>query len=79
VRLNRQSLPLLDEKGRPFPLLQMVKTLAKTGEIAEWRVWVQSGTKDRSTPLWHLQECDGGPAGAAQTQAAVVPSADTNS
>jgi hypothetical protein len=42
VRLNRQSLPLWDEKGRPFPLLQKVKTLEKAGEIAEWRVWVQS-------------------------------------
>ena len=45
VRLNRQSLPLWDEKGRPFPLLQKVKTLEKAGEIAEWRVWVQSGNQ----------------------------------
>jgi hypothetical protein len=43
VRLNRQSLPLWDETGRPFGLLQKVKTLKKAGEIAEWRVWVHAG------------------------------------
>ena len=43
MRLNRQALPLLDEKGRPFPLLKKVKTLRKAGEVADWRVWVQAG------------------------------------
>jgi hypothetical protein len=43
VRLNRWSLPLLDEKARPFPLLRKIKTLRKAGETAEWRVWVRSG------------------------------------
>jgi hypothetical protein len=43
VRLNPASLPLLDERGRPFPLLRRIKTLRRAGEIAEWRVWVQTG------------------------------------
>jgi hypothetical protein len=43
VRLNRSALPLLDEKGRPFPLLQKVKTLRRAGETAEWRVLVRYG------------------------------------
>jgi hypothetical protein len=42
VRLNPASLPLLDEQGRPFPLLKKIKTLKRAGEKAEWRVWVQS-------------------------------------
>jgi len=43
VRLNRQSLPLLDEKDHAFPLRKKLKTLRKAGETAEWRVWVPSG------------------------------------
>lgn len=43
VRLNRQSLPLQDEKGRRFPLLSKIRTLPKAGEMAEWRVWVRCG------------------------------------
>src|SRR5438128_4360071 len=43
MRLNRRSLPLLDEKGRPFPLLKKIKTLRRAGEAAEWRVWVRAG------------------------------------
>ena len=42
VRLNPTSLPLLDEKGRLFPLLKKIRTLRKAGETAEWRVWVRS-------------------------------------
>lgn len=45
VRLNRTSLPLVDEEGRPFPLLKKIQTLRKAGEIAEWRVSVQSGNQ----------------------------------
>jgi Transposase DDE domain len=43
VRLNRWSLPLLDEKARPFPLLRKIKTLRRAGETAEWWVWVRVG------------------------------------
>ena len=37
------TLPLRDEKDRPFPLRKKLKTLRKAGETAEWRVWVPSG------------------------------------
>jgi hypothetical protein len=43
VRLNRASLPLLDAKGRRFPLLKRIKTLRRAGEIAEWWVWTRCG------------------------------------
>lgn len=43
VRLNRWSLPLLDEKDRPFPLLKKIRALRRAGETAEWWVWVRSG------------------------------------
>jgi Transposase DDE domain len=43
VRLNRASLPLQDEKERPFPLLKKLKRLQKAGETAEWQVSVTSG------------------------------------
>ena len=42
VRLNPASLPLMDERGHSFPLLQKVQRLKKAGDIAEWRVWVRS-------------------------------------
>jgi hypothetical protein len=42
VRLNPNSLPLTDERGRPFPLLRKIRTLQKAGQTAEWAVWVQS-------------------------------------
>jgi Transposase DDE domain len=45
VRLNRATLPLRDEKDRPFPLLKRLKTLRKAGETAEWRVSVPSGKR----------------------------------
>ena len=45
VRLNRWSLPLLDEKGRPFPLLRKIQKLRKAGETAEWPVSVQAGNQ----------------------------------
>lgn len=43
VRLNRWSLPLMDEKDRPFALLKKIKTLRRAGETAEWWVWVHCG------------------------------------
>jgi len=45
VRLNPASLPLWDEQGRPFPLLQRLKRLQRAGQMTEWRVWVQVGEK----------------------------------
>ena len=42
VRLNPASVPLLDEHGRPFPLLTKLRTLQRAGQIAEWRVQVPS-------------------------------------
>jgi len=42
VRVNPSSLPLLDEQGLPFPLLDKIKTLRRAGEMAEWPVWVRS-------------------------------------
>jgi hypothetical protein len=43
VRLNPASLPLWDERRRPFPLLKRLKSLSTAGTTAEWRVWVESG------------------------------------
>lgn len=43
VRLNPASLPLWDQRGRPFPLLKRIQTLQRAGNVAEWRVWVHAG------------------------------------
>lgn len=43
VRLNPVSLPLWDERARPFPVLKRVRTLRRAGEMRQWRVWVQAG------------------------------------
>ena len=40
VRYNRGSLPLYDEKGRPFNVLEHVRSLSEPQAMAEWRVWV---------------------------------------
>ena len=45
VRLNRTSLPLMDEGGQPFPLLKRVRMLGKAGETAEWQVSVKCGSQ----------------------------------
>src|ERR1022692_1175551 len=58
VRLNRQSLPLWDEKGRPFPLLKKVRTLGKAGDMAEWRVWVQSGNQQIAGRLCGIRKSE---------------------
>jgi hypothetical protein len=46
VRLNPVSLPLTDERGNPFPLLQKIRTLQKAGRAAEWPAWVRSGDRE---------------------------------
>src|SRR6266567_1819446 len=58
MRLNRRSLPLLDEKGRPFPLLKKIKTLRRAGETAEWRVWVQSGNQQIAGRLCGIRKSE---------------------
>jgi hypothetical protein len=40
VRLNPASMPLVDAQGRPFPLLQKLKTLPRAGQIGEWQAQV---------------------------------------
>lgn len=45
VRLNTSSLPLWDESGTAFPLLERVQTLAEPGLTAGWPVWVQAATQ----------------------------------
>jgi Transposase DDE domain len=43
VRVNPASLPMLDERGRAFPLLKRIRTLQESGETAEWPVVVKAG------------------------------------
>jgi hypothetical protein len=43
VRLNPASFPLWDGRGRRFPLLKRIRTLQKSGQTAEWAVWVKAG------------------------------------
>jgi hypothetical protein len=40
VRYNRGSLPLYNGKGRPFDVLEHVRSLGKPQARGEWRVWV---------------------------------------
>ena len=43
VRLNPYGLPLFAEKGEAFPLLKRLSRLRKTGDSADWPVWIRSG------------------------------------
>ena len=43
VRLNPYILPMFDEQGETFPLLRRLSRLRKTGEFADWPVWIRSG------------------------------------
>lgn len=58
VRLNRWSLPLLDEKGRPFSLLKKIKKLRKAGTTGEWRVWVQCGDQQIAGRLCGIRKSE---------------------
>jgi hypothetical protein len=40
VRLNRGALPLFDAKGRPFEVMDRVRSLKEPGAMTEWSVWV---------------------------------------
>jgi hypothetical protein len=46
VRLNSSTLPLWDQAGTRFGLLEQVTQLKETGTEREWPVWVQ-GAKER--------------------------------
>ena len=58
VRLNRRSLPLLDEKGRRFPLLKKIRKLRKAGETAEWSVGVKSGNQQIAGRLCAIRKSE---------------------
>jgi len=60
VRLNRSTLPLIDEKGRSFPLLKKIKTLRRAGATSEWKVWVQvqSGTQQIAGRLCGIRKSE---------------------
>lgn len=58
VRLNRWSLPLMDEKDRPFPLRKKIKTLRRAGETAEWWVWVRSGDQQIAGRLCGIRKSE---------------------
>jgi hypothetical protein len=45
VRLNTSSLPLLDAKGKRFPLLDRLEKMGTRSRPAEWRVWTRTGTE----------------------------------
>src|SRR6266478_2942751 len=46
VRLNSSTLPLWDQPGSRFGLLEQVSQLQETGQEREWPVWVK-GTQER--------------------------------
>jgi hypothetical protein len=58
VRLNRVSLPLMDEKNRPFSLQKKIRSLRRAGEIAEWWVWVPSGDQQIAGRLCAIRKSE---------------------
>ncbi len=48
VRVNPASLPLYDQRGRAFPLLQKLETVKQAGQPREWPVYVRF--RDRLIP-----------------------------
>src|ERR1017187_662297 len=48
VRLNPHALPLWNESGEPFALLERLARLQCAGEVAEWPVSVRSGEAEIS-------------------------------
>jgi hypothetical protein len=48
VRLNPHALPLWNESGEPFALLERLAKLQCAGEVAEWPVSVRSGEAEIS-------------------------------
>lgn len=47
VRYNRGALPLYDAEDKPFDVLKNVRSLRKSGAIAEWRVWIHRPDDER--------------------------------
>lgn len=45
VRLNPASVPLLDEHGHPFPLLDRLRTLKRARQVGDWQVQVKHGNQ----------------------------------
>ncbi len=45
VRLNPASMPLLNEQGRPFQLLRVLRGLKRAGDTTEWAVVVPAGAE----------------------------------
>jgi hypothetical protein len=45
VRLNPGTLPLLDGKDQPLALLEVLRTLSRPGQAAQWKAWVRSDKK----------------------------------
>jgi hypothetical protein len=43
VRLSPTSMPLLDQEANPFPLAARLRTLRRTGTVADWGVQLRSG------------------------------------
>lgn len=43
VRLNTQSVRIINEKGEPFKLVQRLKSVRRTGQIASWKVLIPWG------------------------------------
>jgi hypothetical protein len=43
VRMNPYALPLWNERGASFSLLESLASLRKAGELAEWPVWILPG------------------------------------
>jgi hypothetical protein len=56
VRLNRASLPLVDEKGLPFDLLKQIRTMRQAGEARDWPVWVRSADGEIAGRLCGLRK-----------------------
>jgi hypothetical protein len=48
VRMNPYALPLRNERGGPFSLLESLADLRQAGELAEWPVWIQPGQSQSS-------------------------------
>lgn len=44
VRVNTKSLPILDSRGQPFPLLERVSLLKRPGVVKSWAVQIPSST-----------------------------------
>jgi hypothetical protein len=46
LRLNTGALPLFSVPGKPFPLLQRLKSLPHAGQVGEWDVLVRAPKRD---------------------------------